>query len=135
MYLVKNTQNTVVLRLQANAQTANPEWLFKLTCDQTGHSKIFFAEDISDYQEAYNMFRITESESEDLYNGQVSLSPSGTWTCTVYEMEQASPHSLNVEDAIKTVLIEVCKVYDGTENQVNNFTEEEDRDNPVFDED
>lgn len=134
MYLVKSIQNTVTLRLQANASTANPQWLFKLTCDQTGQSKVFAAEDISDFTEAYNLFRITEGSSEDLSNGHVSLSPSGTWTCDVYEMAASSPRNLNVEDAIKKVKTEICIVYDGTEGEVNNFTEEEDRDNPVFDE-
>lgn len=133
MRIVRGQQNTVSIRLQANASTPNPEWLFKLTNDFTGHSKIFAATDISDYTEGYNLFRIIESETEDLYNGRVTLSPSGQWTCEVYEMEQSSPNSLNPDDAIKLVKTEIWHVYDGSENQINNFDEEDDKDTPVFD--
>lgn len=133
MRITKNTQNTVSLRLQANATTPNPDWLFRLTNDFTKESKVFAATDISDYTEAYNLFRIIESATEDLYNGRVTLSPSGQWTCEVFEMTPSTPKSLNPDEALSLVKIEVCHVYDGSEVHVNEFTEDENEETPVFD--
>lgn len=133
MRIVKGIQNTISLRLQANASTPNPEWLFRLTNEFTGEVKVFRADDISDYTEAYNLFRITEGGTENLYTGNINLNTSGQWTCEVFEMEQSTPPSLNPDEALKTVLIEVCHVYDGSENQINNFEEDEEKNTPVFD--
>lgn len=133
MKLVKGIQNTVVLRLQANATTPNPQWLFRLTNDFTGAQKVFAADDESDYSEAYNLFRITESDNEDLTNGVVSLSPSGQWTLEAFEMEESSPRNMNRDQALSTVKIEKCLVIDGSEGQTNDFDEDEEKDNPVFD--
>lgn len=133
MRIVRGIQNTVALSLHDNASTANPQWLFKLTNPMTGHSKIFAAEDVSDYTERYSLFRITETSDEDLTDGRVELTPSGRWSYTVYEMAESSPRNLDPGDALKVVKSDVCFVIDGSENQINNFTEEEEKDSGVFD--
>ena len=132
MRIAKSQQNTVVLTLNEKATTANPQWLFKLTNDQTGFSKIFAAEDVSDYQERYNLFRITESSSEDLTDGIVSLT-AGRWSYVIYEMEESSPRNLDPEDALSEVETGIC-IVTGPDEQINNFTEDEEKDNGVFDE-
>lgn len=133
MYIVRGTQNTVVVSFQEKATTANPEFIIKFTSDVTGESKVIAVTDTSDYTERYNLFRITETSDEDFYNSKLELTPSGQWTYTAYEMAESSPRNLNTDDALSTVESGVCIVYDGAEGSVNNFTEEESKDNPVFD--
>lgn len=133
MKLVKGIRNTTVLRLQANATTPNPQWLFRLTNDFTGEQKVFAADDESDYTEAYNLFQITESANEDLTHGVVSLSNSGQWTFEAFEMEESSPRNMNPDQALSTVKIEKVLVIDGSEGQANDFDEDDEKDTPVFD--
>lgn len=132
MYIVKNQVNTVSLTLTEKATTDDPEWIIKFTNDTTGLSKVVAVTDISDFQERSNIFLIEENDTEDLSSGVVSLSPSGQWTYTAYEMERSSPRSLDTDDALAEVETDMCKVYDATEGLTESFDEDDEINNPVF---
>lgn len=132
MYIVKGQQNKIALTLTEKAVNADSDWLIKLTNDTTGHEKVFAVDDISQFQERSNIFYITESSNEDLRNGTVSLSPSGQWTYTAYEMAPGSPRNLNPADALKIVEVGRALVFDPSENQIVNFDVDEKKNNAVF---
>jgi len=134
MYLIKNHVNTIALTLTEKAIANDSEWLIKLTNDVTGQSKIFAVEDISEFQERANIFLIEENDTEDLRNGIVSLSPSGQWTYRVYEMAPSSPRNLETEYSLGEVKSGRALVEDLTENEKNNFDEDDQINNQVFDE-
>jgi hypothetical protein len=135
MNIQKGIDNTVVLTLSEKSTLLSPEYLIEFTNDMTGDktSKVVAISDISDYVESYNKFIITESNTEDLQNSIVSLSPVGKWSYIVYEMESSSPRNMNTADAIGIVETGICEV-EGIEISKSVFDEEETKNNGVFDE-
>ena len=134
MYLIKNQENTVILNLQAEASTANPEFIIKFTSEVTKEEKVIAVTDESNYTERHNKFTITETEDEDFVHSAIDLSPSGQWAYVAYEMAASSPRNLDTADALKQVGSGIAIVHDSTEGQVNNFDEDDTQTNPVFDE-
>lgn len=132
----RSSDNNVVLTLTELLNTSpvleDYTFLFEFTNDMTGEVKLFTAEDTSPATTRYNRFTITESDTEDHYNGTVKLSPAGYWSYTVYEMEGASPPNLDPEDAVAT--LETGKVLvTETESADSVFDDDDDKDNIIFD--
>lgn len=134
IYIVKGQANTCVFTFNEKASTTTYDVLFKFTNKITGQSKLFTGFDISTNKTRYNEFVITESSTENLYNSTVSLSPSGQWLYVAYEMADTSPTSLLPANAVGTLEIGEVYVYDSTENSTSVFSEDESKNNQVFDE-
>jgi hypothetical protein len=109
IYLYKGQSNTVVLTLNEKATNTSYDVLFEFINETTGSTKLFTAQDTSSV-ERYNEFVITESDTENLYNGTVKLE-SGQWKYTVYEMPLASPNSITKSDNVGTLEIGRVTVY------------------------
>jgi len=134
MRILTNRENVVVLTLQERCTTANPEFIIKFYNEITRESKVIAVTDESDYTERYNLFRITETTDQDFVHSHVSLSPTGSWTYTAYEMAESSPRNLDPDDALSEVETGICEVVDPGDSQVNHF-EEDETNGSVFDED
>lgn len=135
MNIQKGIDNTVVLTLSEKSTLLSPEYLIEFTSNLAGGktSKVVAVTDISDYVESYNKFIITESNTEDLQNSIVYLSPVGKWSYIVYEMESSSPRNMNTADAVGIVETGICEV-EGVDEVRNVFDEDETKNNGVFDE-
>jgi len=133
IYIRKNQANTVVLTLNEKATSTTHDWLFEFTNELTGQTKLFTAFELSSNTSRYNEFVITESATENLYNGTVTLSPTGYWNYTIYEMADTSPTILLPASAIGVVETGKVFVYDSTENINYTFTSDESKNNQVFD--
>ena len=127
----KTSTNTCIFTLTEKCTISTHDFLFKFTNNTTGDSKIFSATDISPAVDRYNEFVITESGTENLYNGTVFLSPVGQWHYEVFEMTQASPPSLDPSIALATVETGRLLVI-GSDNTPPIFTAGETKDTPVF---
>lgn len=135
MNIQKGIDNTVVLTLSEKSTLLSPEYLIEFTSNLAGAktSKVVAITDISDYVESYNKFIITESNTEDLQNSIVYLSPIGKWSYIVYEMESSSPRNMNTADAVGIVETGICEV-EGLDEVRSVFDEDETKNNGVFDE-
>ena len=135
MNIQKGIDNTVVLTLSEKSTLLSPEYLIEFTSNLAGSktSKVVALTDISDYVESYNMFVITESNTEDLQNSIVYLSPVGKWSYIVYVMQSSSPRNRNTADAVGIVETGICEV-EGVDEVRNVFDEDETKNNGVFDE-
>lgn len=135
MNIQKGIDNTVVLTLSEKSTLLSPEYLIEFTSNLAGSktSKVVALTDVSDYIESYNKFIITESNTEDLQNSVVYLSPVGKWSYVVYEMESSSPRNINTADAVGIVETGICEV-EGVDEVRNVFDEDETKNNGVFDE-
>lgn len=131
MYILKNSVNKVALTLTEKAVNADSEFLLKFYNETTGGVKVVAVDDISQYPLRSNVFLVTENITEDLSNGTVYLSPVGQWSYWAYEMAPSSPRNLNVADALKIVEEGICEVK-GEDASLGIFTEDEDKNNPVF---
>lgn len=85
----KGQANTVVLTLSERTTITNPTYLFELINDNTNATKYFIAQDSSINKERFNEFTITENQTEDLLNGQVSLA-YGDYKYNVYEQSSTT---------------------------------------------
>lgn len=132
MRIQKNTENTITLTLAEKSTLTSPDYLIKLTNDLSKESKVIVLYDVSEYVESYNKFLITESDSEDLQNSIVSLSPVGKWSYSVYEMNVTSPRSNDTSLSVGIVETGIC-IVEGEDKVRNFFTEEDNETNPVFD--
>lgn len=133
MRIIKGQANKVAATFTEKATESDSDWLLKFSNDTTGLSKIFAVYDISEYKDRANVFYITESDNEDLQEGRVSLSPSGQWTYTAYEMAPSSPRNLDPDDALGIVETGRVLVYDSTESSKIFFDEDDTKNNKVFD--
>lgn len=111
IFIRRGQTNRVPLTLNELLDTSPADFLFEFTCDMTGvnYQRIFSATDISTATERYNLFMITETDTEDLYDGKVKLYPPGQWSYVIYEMPPLSPPSLDKSLAIK--VLETGKVH------------------------
>jgi hypothetical protein len=91
----KGQANEVVLTLNEKLTISNASFVFVFTNDITGASVTFTADDTSTAIERYNQFTITESSSQDVYNGTITLVNQGNWSYKVYETPTASPIDLS----------------------------------------
>lgn len=132
IYITKGQANTCVFTFNEKATTTTYDVLFKFTNEITGDSKLFTGFDLSTNRTRYNEFVITESTTENVYNSTIELSPTGYWTYIAYEMADTSPTSLLPANAVGTLEIGKVYVYDSTENVNYTFTDDEDKNNKVF---
>lgn len=132
--IIKNTKNKVALTLSEESSLTTQDWLLKLTNDVTGAEtqRVVALHDISEPPSRANIFEITESDSEDLLQSVVSLSPSGQWTYEAYEMAPSSPRNMDPSQAVKLVEAGRCLVVDPYETHNNFFDEHENKNSPVF---
>lgn len=128
IYIRKNQANTVVLTLNEKAVNSSYDVLFEFINEISGDVKAFTCDDES-LVSRYNKFSITESDSENLYNGQIKLEP-GQWKYTAYEMPVASPKSLDKDNSVGTLEIGRVTVYES--ETTNEFTANEDKSTPTF---
>lgn len=133
VYIIKGQANTCVFTFNEKATTSTYDVLFKFTNETTGQSKIFTGFDLSTTPSRYNEFVITENTTENVYNSTIELTPTGSWTYTAYQMADTSPTSLNPSNAVKVLEIGKVLVYSSTENTNYTFTDDEDKNNKVFD--
>lgn len=134
MRIVKGQTNKISLTLTEKCQEDDSEFILKLVNDFTKQEKVVALTDVSDYPDRSNIFNIEENETENLSHGVVSLSPTGQWTYTAYEMEVSSPRNLDPDNAIKIVETGRCLVYLGSEHTVNVFDEDNNPESPSFSE-
>jgi len=132
IYITKGQANTCVFTFNEKATTTTYDVLFKFTNEITGESKLFTGFDLSTNRTRYNEFVITESTTENVYNSTIELSPTGYWTYIAYQMADTSPTSLLPSNAVGTLEIGKVYVYDSTENVNYTFTDDEDKNNKVF---
>jgi len=132
IYITKGQANTCVFTFNEKATTTTYDVLFKFTNEITGESKLFTGFDLSTNRTRYNEFVITESSTENVYNSTIELSPTGFWTYIAYKMADTSPTSLLPANAVGTLEIGKVYVYDSTENVNYTFTDDEDKNNKVF---
>jgi hypothetical protein len=106
----KNTNNTIILTLNENQTLASPYYLMRCVSDYNKTEKAFIlASDLSIYSNRYNQFTLTESASEVLTSGTVTLNPSGWWTYYVYE--QTSSTNLNYRACNNTIPLEIGRMW------------------------
>lgn len=115
IYIIKGQANTAVFTLNERATTTTHDWLFEFVNDVTGETKTFTAFEESSTTERFNKFTITESTTQNVYNGTVTLE-AGFWSYSVFEMAQSSPVSLVKANALATVETGKVWVYDSTAN-------------------
>lgn len=100
--------NSVALTLNEKKTSNNTDVLFEFINQSSGLIKLFTQTDISPATSRYNLFEVRNTTTENFYNGQVNLTPAGSWLYNVYEMPVSSPPDLNPNNAIK--LLEQGKV-------------------------
>lgn len=132
MYIQKNISNTVVLTLSEKQTSTIHDWLFEFTNDSTGEVKYCAALDSSAYVSRYNEFTITDSTTEDPYNGTLNFSPTGQWSYRVYEMPDSSPPALTTTGYLAICEEGMLIVYDSTENARTSYDEDENKSNAVY---
>lgn len=132
MLIIKGQSNKVPLTLREKSSESDSEYIIKLTNDFSGEEKIFAVQEVSVYPDRASVFNVTESDTEDLENGVVSLSDAGRWTYTAYEMEISSPKNLDPDDAIGIVETGICDVFDDSDVPTSPFSEDEEKNSPVF---
>ncbi|MDJ0503754.1 MAG: hypothetical protein PX635_00700 [Nostocales cyanobacterium LE14-WE12] len=120
IYITKGQANTVVLTLNERATTTSHDWLFEFVNDTTGEIIAFTAFEMSTNTDRYNMFTITESNTQNLYNGTIKLE-AGFWSYTVFEMASTSPVSLVKANALATVETGKVWVRNSSANPITTF--------------
>ena len=111
----KNANNTLVMTLTEKSTLSSPYFLFEFKSDITNNRVVFLAADLSNYNDRYNKFLITEtSGTVDLTSGTIELNPTGTWTYRVFEQTSSSNLNLNLVDNKTPLEIGIVKVK-GTE--------------------
>ncbi len=105
LQIARGANNTIILTLNESKTLDNPYYLMKMVSQDSRTVKTFIlASDLSGYTDRFNKFVITESATEVLTSGTVTLKPTGIWYWEVYE--QTSSTNLNVNAADNQVPIE-----------------------------
>lgn len=105
--ITKASVNNIALTLTEKCTLTNPNYLFVFQSDETRDSYKFIAADTSTFKERYNLFAITETDTNpDNLDGEVTLPLVGFYKYTVYE--QAS--GTNLDPSLATGVVEVGKV-------------------------
>lgn len=132
MLIKKNIANSFVVTLKQNQTATLQDWLFEFTNSTTGEIKYCSQVDISAYPSRYNEFTITDSATEDPYNGTLDFTPTGSWTFKVYEMPVASPPSLTTTGYLAICKEGFLKVTNVSATTIVNFDTDETKSNAVF---
>lgn len=105
LQIARGTNNTIILTLNESKTLENPYYLMKMVSRDSRTTKTFIlSSDQSSYTDRFNKFVITESATEILTSGTVTLKPTGIWYWEVYE--QLSSTNLNVNSADNQIPIE-----------------------------
>jgi hypothetical protein len=128
IFIYKGQTNLCPFTLDEATTSLSYDVLFEFINVTTGVTKTFTQTEIIDSKRTNN-FYITESSTEQLYHGTVSLE-AGQWTYTVYEMPLASPNSITKASNVGILEIGRVTVYDYTSDvtELGNDT----KDNPTF---
>lgn len=100
--ITRGSANTVVFTLTERVTLDSPYFLVKVNSRSTNITKRFILPaNASGSTSRYDQFTITESTTEDLPNGTVSLT-AGDWSYKIYEQASAT----NLNENLATTLIE-----------------------------
>ena len=103
------------MTLTEKVTLSSPYFLFEFTSDITNSRVVFLASDLSNYNDRYNQFLITEtSGTTDFTSGTIEMNPTGTWTYRVFEQTSSSNLDTNLVDNKVPLEIGIVKVK-GTE--------------------
>lgn len=108
LLLTRGQDNDVIVTLKENQTLEVPNFLFVFTNDQTGGVTSCIAANISEFENRYNEFIITEKDSPDNLAGEVSLKNTGFYHYDIYE--QNSDTNLNPDNAINLLETGKAKV-------------------------
>jgi len=123
LQIARGQNNTIILTLNESKTLTNPYYLMQMVSTDSRTVKTFIlASDLSGYTDRFNKFVITESSTEVLTSGTVTLKPTGIWYWKVYE--QLSSTNLNVNacdnqtplesgEAKVTGTVDTVKAYNG----------------------
>ena len=82
----KNQPNICYFTLREKATLANPFYLFKIKSLQTNEEVIFTGLNISDNEQRFDKFIITETSGTTNYTASTVSLTTGSWFYNVYEM-------------------------------------------------
>lgn len=116
----KDTTNKVVVTLTENSTVSNPYYLFQFTNQTTNVDYYFIASDISNFKTRYNEFSVTERDSANTLQGQVSLGEEGFYNYTIYQTNLTTLNGLTeASEAVSNITksVEYGKVWVVPSNQ------------------
>lgn len=125
--LQRGNANEVTLTLTEKVSLSSPNFLFEFTNQESNESFYCIAADTSIYPESYNQFTITENNSPDALNGEITLVLQGRYSYIVREQVSAT----NLDPNLSGGIVErgLCKV---TISDAVNPTYTTDRTNVVY---
>jgi len=91
--ITRNTNSTLTFTLKEKQTLTSPYFLFEFKCkSDSGTTKLFTAADLSDYEDRYNQFLVTEvnAGSEVLTSGTVNLQIIGDWDYRIFEQTSST---------------------------------------------
>jgi len=103
----KGSVNNIALTLTEKSTLTNPIYLFVFQSDETRDLYKFIAADTSSHTDRYNLFAITETDTNpDNLDGEIELPLVGFYKYTIYEQEDNE----NLDQSLATGVVEVGKV-------------------------
>jgi len=91
MILINRSEtNEVFLTLTEKTTITSPTYLFEFVNDVTRESIIFIAQDTSSYTDRYNKFIITETATENLLIGNISLTETGFYSYRIFQQSSTT---------------------------------------------
>lgn len=98
--ITRATNNTLIFTLTERITLTSPYFLMKLTSRVSRAIKrVILAADLSSQTDRYNKFTLTESTTEVLTSGTVTLNQAGEWDYEIYEQSS----STNLDEKLSTV--------------------------------
>ena len=123
LQIARGSNNTIILTLNESKTLTNPYYLMKMVSSDSRTVKTFIlASDLSGHTDRFNKFVITESATEVLTSGTVTLKPTGIWDWEVYEQTSSTNLNVNAADnqvplesgqAKVTGTVDTIKIYNG----------------------
>lgn len=124
----RDSSGFVCLSLTEKTTISNPTYLFSFESIEK-EFKNFIATDISAYTDRYNQFVITEvgtGGTEDLYNGEVILLPTGFWNYTIYAQDSTGNLTpVNADEIVERGIVQVRDL----SNPIVDYSEPSDNEN------
>lgn len=117
----RGATNSCVFTLNESTTIPNASYIIKFHSNQNFEDKIMWLNnDLTDSPVRYNYYIITESDSEDLNNNTISLSPA-TYDYTVYETISATLSLDYADGIVEQGLVKV----NGTYSNIQKFSDED----------
>ena len=121
----KGQNNTLIFTLTEKETLTNPYYLCKaVNLGSRKEKKFILASDLSSFKQRYNQFTLTESSTEILTSGTVSLDV-GDWEYHIYE--QASATNLNEQQATSELEVGQFRVKAATASNTYNYYDGQDK--------